>query len=103
MSIYIQGLNLSLCSIYQDKKKFAQPVLQNGLTRVLTRHRIKLSFKTTNHSVNILKLNNNKTKSGDTFYKCGVNKLTCSDCPSTYIGQTGNNFRTRFKEHQPNP
>jgi hypothetical protein len=29
----------------------------------------------------------------------GVYKLTCSDCPSFYIGQTGRSFKERFKEH----
>ena len=26
-------------------------------------------------------------------------KLTCSDCHKTYVGQTGSQFSTRYKEH----
>jgi hypothetical protein len=32
--------------------------------------------------------------------KYGVYKLTCPDCGKAYIGQTGGDFTTRFKEHK---
>lgn len=33
--------------------------------------------------------------------KTGIYRLNCGDCPSFYIGQTGRDFKTRFKEHMP--
>ena len=33
--------------------------------------------------------------------KTGVYKITCNDCDSLYIGQTGRSFIKRFKEHLP--
>lgn len=35
----------------------------------------------------------------DPIKKSGVYKLTCSECNSVYIGQTGRNFETRYQEH----
>ena len=35
----------------------------------------------------------------DPLSKSGVYKLTCEDCDSIYIGQTGRDFGTRYKEH----
>lgn len=32
--------------------------------------------------------------------KSGVYKLTCNECDNCYVGQTGRDFETRFKEHQ---
>ena len=40
-----------------------------------------------------------KRASNDKFKATGVYKLSCSDCNSFYIGQTGRSFQTRFKEH----
>jgi hypothetical protein len=37
----------------------------------------------------------------DTFNKIGIYQLKCNNCPMKYVGQTGRNFRTRFKEHKP--
>jgi hypothetical protein len=33
------------------------------------------------------------------FEQCGIYKLECNSCPKMYIGQTGRNFKTRYKEH----
>jgi hypothetical protein len=35
----------------------------------------------------------------DKYEKPGVHKLKCMDCHLQYIGQTGRNFKTRYKEH----
>lgn len=31
--------------------------------------------------------------------KSGIYKIKCNDCNQVYIGQTGRNFKCRFKEH----
>nr|XP_022905290.1 uncharacterized protein LOC111417295 [Onthophagus taurus]XP_022905291.1 uncharacterized protein LOC111417295 [Onthophagus taurus]XP_022905292.1 uncharacterized protein LOC111417295 [Onthophagus taurus] len=43
-------------------------------------------------------LTNNKHIFDDKL-KSGIYKLNCNDCDSFYIGQTGRNISTRFKEH----
>jgi hypothetical protein len=40
-----------------------------------------------------------KVKTPNKFEQCGVYKLNCNSCHKAYIGQTGRNFKTRFKEH----
>jgi hypothetical protein len=35
----------------------------------------------------------------DKYDICGIYKLNCRSCDSSYIGQTGRSFKTRFKEH----
>jgi hypothetical protein len=35
----------------------------------------------------------------DKYSKSGIYQLSCNECPLKYIGQTGRNFRTRYKEH----
>jgi hypothetical protein len=37
--------------------------------------------------------------SNNRYDESGVYELICQNCPGTYIGQTGRNFETRFKEH----
>ena len=32
--------------------------------------------------------------------KSGVYKLTCNDCPTAYIGQTGRKLEIRVREHE---
>jgi hypothetical protein len=36
----------------------------------------------------------------DKYAQSGVYKLTCQDCNRTYVGQTGRDFHTRYKEHK---
>jgi hypothetical protein len=36
----------------------------------------------------------------DKYNSSGVYKLTCPDCKKAYVGQTGQNFHTRYKEHK---
>lgn len=54
----------------------------------------------TNKTIGSL-LINNKSKS-NIENKNGVYKITCGDCDATYIGQTGRDLKTRFKEHTTN-
>jgi len=70
------------------------------LKKTLDRHNIKLAFKTTNKVRNILQ---NNTRVNGKFDRPGVYRIGCKDCNSVYIGQTGRTFKTRFKEHRPDP
>jgi hypothetical protein len=57
---------------------------------------VNISYRTRNTICNILttnKLDNNP------YNESGVYQLKCQSCPKVYIGQTGRNFKTRFKEH----
>jgi hypothetical protein len=36
----------------------------------------------------------------DRFSSSGVYKLICPDCHKAYVGQTGRQFSTRYKEHK---
>lgn len=74
--------------------------VQHTIAKQLRRHNIELAFKTNNKIVNRLNLNKNLKEKGE---KSGVYKLKCASCPSIYIGKTGRSFRTRYKEHLPNP
>jgi hypothetical protein len=55
-----------------------------------------IAFSTNN---TIEKLINRKVKTPNKFEQCGVYELRCNSCHKAYIGQTGRNFKTRFKEH----
>lgn len=44
-------------------------------------------------------LANNKLTNKDSLFSSGVYKLSCSNCDSVYIGQTGLHFKIIFKKH----
>lgn len=69
----------------------------NNIAQFFKKLNINISFKTNNSTGKFIK--NNKTKL-DKNNKSGVYKLTCKDCPKTYIGQSGRSFSKRIKEHQ---
>jgi hypothetical protein len=58
---------------------------------------MKIAFRTNN---TIQKLLIHKQHRTDIHSQSGVYKLTCPDCGKAYVGQTGRNFTTRFKEHK---
>ena len=47
----------------------------------------------------IANLLTHKDQTHDIYSLSGVYKLTCPDCHKMYIGQTGRQFSTRYKEH----
>lgn len=57
---------------------------------------MNVAYKTKNSLGKFIKNNKSKTGIGN---KSGVYKLTCSDCPKAYIGQTGRSFDKRIHEH----
>jgi hypothetical protein len=71
------------------------------IAKILKKFNIKVAFRTRNTLGNWLgckQLYPNEDK-GDKFDTCGIYKLNCRSCDGSYIGQTGRNFKTRFKEH----
>ena len=42
---------------------------------------------------------NNKIVTKNNLSRSGIYKIKCNDCNFVYIGQTGRNFKIRFKEH----
>ncbi|XP_049945748.1 uncharacterized protein LOC126427904 isoform X2 [Schistocerca serialis cubense] len=85
----------------ETKKFISIPFLGNlsyRIKRLLNKkYNCNVSFSTDNS------LKRNLVQSveiaSDWFSNSGVYKLTCNNCPSYYIGQTGRAVKTRYKEH----
>jgi hypothetical protein len=59
-------------------------------------------FKDTNLNVafkTASTVNNFLTNKKQIYEQTGIYKITCRSCYKIYIGQTGRNLRTRYKEH----
>jgi hypothetical protein len=86
--------------IYENKKKSATFTYTGKETRAITKvfknTNIRISFKTTNTIKNHL---NPRKHISDIYNESGIYQPKGSSCPSKYVGQTGRNFRTRYKEH----
>jgi hypothetical protein len=67
------------------------------ITNILKKSELKIAFRTTHTLGNLI---HHKDHTPDKFSLSGVYKLTCSDCHKTYVGQTGRQFRTGYKEHK---
>jgi len=74
--------------------------LHNVLKKELKNEGITLSFKTSN---NLSKLTKPPRQQSNKYNSTGVYKITCSDCPCHYYGQTGRSFKIRMAEHLPKP
>ena len=67
------------------------------LTSTFNKLNITATFKTNNSPLKILR----HRKPIPVEKKSGIYKLSCNDCNSFYIGQTGRGFLKLFKEHTP--
>jgi hypothetical protein len=56
---------------------------------------LKVAFKTTTTVGKLLSDNHTTNK----YEQSGIYKMTCQSCQKVYIGQTGRNLITRYKEH----
>jgi hypothetical protein len=66
------------------------------ITKLFEDFIINISYRTRKPIENFL----NPHKSRNNLYEeSGVYELKCQNCPGSYIGQTGRNFKTRYKEH----
>lgn len=71
--------------------------LPHVLTNIFKKINMTVAFRTTNNIKSILHYKSTKPIKE----MSGVYKITCDDCDSFYIGQTGRAFIKRFKEHLP--
>jgi hypothetical protein len=82
------------------KKKWATFTYIGKETRVITKllknTNIRTSFRTTNTIKNHLKP---RKHISNIYNESGIYQLKCKSCPLKYVGPTGRNFQTRFKEH----
>ena len=67
------------------------------VTNIFRRTDLKITFRTTNTLANLL---THRIHTQDKYSQSGVYKLTCPDCHKTYVGQTGRQFSTRYREHR---
>jgi hypothetical protein len=66
------------------------------ITRLLKDYNVKIAYKTNNTISDHLRHKNGKP---DKYESSGIYELRCKSCPRKYIGQTGRNFKTRYREH----
>ena len=67
------------------------------IRRVLNRFNIRVAFRTTNTiRSKLAKLKDARSKEACSNL---IYKIACTQCPATYIGQTGRQLQTRIKEH----
>ena len=70
--------------------------ISQNIKNIFVKNNIHTAFTNNNNMSRIIYNAKEKT---DVDKKCGVYSLTCPECSSIYIGQTGRTFITRYKEH----
>jgi hypothetical protein len=65
------------------------------ITKLFKDTKLKIAYRTQNTIQNILKPQSTIEK----YNNSGIYLMKCNECPLKYIGQTGRNFNTRYKEH----
>jgi hypothetical protein len=66
------------------------------IARLFKNTHIKIGYKTKNTIQNNLQYKEHNTNK---YTNSGIYQMKCHGCSLRYIGQTGRNFKTRFKEH----
>jgi hypothetical protein len=66
------------------------------IIRLFRNTNIHIAYKTRSTIQKHLRIKNTNP---DKYSQSGVYEMKCNSSPLKYIGQTGRNFRTRFKEH----
>jgi hypothetical protein len=66
------------------------------IARLFRNYNVKIAYRTNNTISNYLRVKNGKP---DKLESSGIYELKCKSCPRKYIGQTGRNFKTRYREH----
>lgn len=70
--------------------------LTEKISRKIINKQVKVAYKPITNLSKLIFNNKDKT---DELNKSGIYKLSCEQCNSVYIGQTGRNFNIRYKEH----
>lgn len=70
--------------------------ISEKISKILRNNDVHVAFRTTNTVRRAICNGKEKTEVGR---KSGVYRLTCDECNSVYVGQTGRCFETRYKEH----
>jgi hypothetical protein len=66
------------------------------ITKLFKDFNINISYRTRKTIYNFL---NPHESRNNPYEESGVYGLKCPNCPGSYIGRTGRNFKTRYKEH----
>lgn len=84
-----------------ENRQYRKIPYLGSLSNVVGNQLLKLGIRPTFYSRGTIGrlLVNNKLDVINKNQSSGVYKIQCSDCLSSYIGQTGRTFETRFKEH----
>jgi len=93
------------CGYFIDKEFYSHSVSTfiyvgteaTYITSTFKHSNIKIDYRTNNALRNRLTHSN---QNPDKFSRPGMYKLTCPDCKKVYVGQTGRDFMTRYKEHR---
>jgi hypothetical protein len=97
--------NKTLQNNEDNKKDFIcmphSSILNKAIRKTFQHTQFKVSYRTRNNAFHMIKkFSNKKTQQNtDQYTLPGIYKITCKDCPKYYIGQTGRNFKCRYKEH----
>jgi hypothetical protein len=84
-----------------DKKFITLTYINKHSNRIANKFKkagYKIAFRTLNKTKYALSNRTNPSHT-DKFNNPGIYKLNCTDCDQFYIGQTGRNFKIRYKEH----
>jgi hypothetical protein len=66
------------------------------ITKLFKNTDLRIAYRTNNRIQNYLQ---SKNRDPDKYNHSGIYELKCNNCQLKYIGQTGRNFRTRYREH----
>lgn len=80
---------------YQSSMAYVGKI-SDKISKLLKNNDVHVAFRTTNTVRRAICNGKEKTEVGR---KSGIYKLTCNQCNSVYVGQTGRSFDIRYKEH----
>jgi hypothetical protein len=97
----LRFLDYNCCLIDWDtKQKWATFTYFGNETRTTTKlfknTNLRIAYKTSNTLRRYLQPKNHDT---DKYSRSDIYEIKCNSCKLKYIGQTGRNFRTHYKEH----
>jgi hypothetical protein len=92
-------MNLTEGKIMKGKNLFTKELhFKQSHSKHILKHKIQIELHCYTTRDNAFDMIQSKSQTNK-YTKSGIYKINCSDCNRYYIGQTGRNFQTRFKEH----